>query len=322
MAILEGIPCMTSSSYKIISESEGSGLMKIEKKHDVRSMDNLEKPAIRMSGTSTFLFDKELGIPTSSDFKGEIVLNRTRGELLRLRIPLTFSYRLRTKAEIEKSKVENEERLRLAEAAAKKRAAPPSKADRAVLLADIKSRVHEKMRRALLVLGPKIPDKPDKELSKAILSLVSYKKDTLVKYYARTAIKNWVAPESVKSIGTMLRRSVVKKDSSLRNALIEGLGGSKSASAAKILVTILENPSSPDRYQAVLALKKLGPIAETYTAKLLSSTYDDIKVAACDILKTIGTKKSLPALENAKNSGSSRVASTAKRSISAIKDRG
>ena len=86
-------------------------------------------------------------------------------------------------------------------------------------------------------------------------------------------------------------------DSSSRYAAIRGLGRLKDKRAAEPLAALLASGGS-DAHQAVEALTKIGPDVEDAVLPLLKERHNDTKRQACNVLKAIGTKKSLALLRD------------------------
>jgi HEAT repeat protein len=69
------------------------------------------------------------------------------------------------------------------------------------------------------------------------------------------------------------------------------------------------------------ALERMGPAAEPALIKLLGEGDAAKRVTACDILKVVGTKRSLPALETASKDSNAQLAQAARDAIRIIKER-
>jgi HEAT repeat protein len=76
------------------------------------------------------------------------------------------------------------------------------------------------------------------------------------------------------------------------------------------------------RFPAGQVLTKLGPAAEDAVDKIVVHPDPDARARACEILCTIGTKKSLPLLEEAVKDSNFQVHTHAENAINAIKKRG
>src|SRR5260370_37599418 len=77
-----------------------------------------------------------------------------------------------------------------------------------------------------------------------------------------------------------------------------------------------------DRSYASKALQAMGPMAEKEVAKYLEDKDAGVQREACKILKVIGTKASIPALETASKNRNRTTASSARDALNAVKARG
>ena len=70
-----------------------------------------------------------------------------------------------------------------------------------------------------------------------------------------------------------------------------------------------------DAYHACKSLKALGAEAEETVLKLVKHAKPDVRRDACDILKLIATRKSVPALEKAASDSDALTARYAKEAL-------
>jgi len=106
-------------------------------------------------------------------------------------------------------------------------------------------------------------------------------------------------------------------DSSMRWSAIRGLGRLKDKRAAEPLATMLATGGS-DGYQAVEALTKIGPDAEDAVLPLLKEKHNETRRQACNVLKQIGTKKSVEPLRELMLDPEQMVNSAAAEAVRAI----
>jgi HEAT repeat protein len=78
-------------------------------------------------------------------------------------------------------------------------------------------------------------------------------------------------------------------------------------------------PNMQVRGAASKALKAFGPTAEDAVLVHLKSKDDWTRAETCEVLKVIGTAKSLPALETASNDSNWMVKGAANAALSAVK---
>jgi uncharacterized protein len=172
---------------------------------------------------------------------------------------------------------------------------------------------------------------------------------------------NWLARANVDAarqpeIAKALERLLTDPDKNLQNAAMKALVVWASTDNVPAIITVVQNEEfSPqviearhlgmatlgrlkdergvapvaqrlsnihDRSFASKALIAMGPIAETEVAKNLENNDIGTQREACRILKAIGTKASIPALEVASRSKNRQVAAAAKDALNTVKARG
>jgi hypothetical protein len=139
--------------------------------------------------------------------------------------------------------------------------------------------------------------------------------DSLLKIAAVKIIGDHGTAEHV----PILLRILKEDDYSGRYAALRGLGRLKDKRAIEPLVSILAGGGS-DSYQITEILGKIGPDAEDAVLGLFKERHTETQRTACNILKVIGTQKSLPTLQTAMmalNQSLSQAASEALRAIKA-----
>jgi HEAT repeat protein len=75
------------------------------------------------------------------------------------------------------------------------------------------------------------------------------------------------------------------------------------------------------RSDSIAALIAYGPAAEDHVISLLNTTDAEVRGGACEVLEQIGTRKCLPALEQAAMDSNLNVKSRAKRALDTVKKR-
>jgi predicted Zn finger-like uncharacterized protein len=155
-------------------------------------------------------------------------------------------------------------------------------------LFDLKSpSVHRRME-AVRRLKETLPDERRGEVTKALEPLVT-DSDHFTREWAIEALGVWGTKETV----PVLLKAMNQKET--RGAAIKALGRLKDERAIEPIAERLEDFF--DRGPASDALKKMGPVAENAVIKRLNHSDRHVRTTACDILKVIGTKESLPALQ-------------------------
>ncbi len=97
--LVEGTPCIISSSYKTVQDNNDRII--VEKKYDLRSMDNIADPTHKINGTGSVVFNKLKGVPESYLFRGEMAWKR-KGGAARFNIPIVVKYQLLSEEQVNK----------------------------------------------------------------------------------------------------------------------------------------------------------------------------------------------------------------------------
>lgn len=197
---------------------------------------------------------------------------------------------------------------------------PPRKADAVTkALHRLKSPTLHKRSDAAFKLTKMRPDEHRAEVVKAMESLLN-DDDFFMRQSAIEALGIWGNRDTV----PILLKAM--KDKKTRGDTIKALGRLKDERAAEPIAEQLEDVFHRD--VAAEALKQMGPIAEKAVLARLNHHELFIRISVCNILKEIGTKLSIPALEKVVEAGRRinpgedfHVAPFAKKAIEAIKVR-
>ena len=141
--------------------------------------------------------------------------------------------------------------------------------------------------------------KPTPELVALAVKLCGDRDDT-VRRAGQTLVANFGTREQVP---LLLRALKETSDSSTRNAVAKGLGRLGDPRAVEPLAEMIAaGPTDQLSYYnresaAAEALIKIGPPAESAVLTLLKEKNATTRIVACNVLKQIGTKKSLSALK-------------------------
>jgi HEAT repeat protein len=127
---------------------------------------------------------------------------------------------------------------------------------------------------------------------------------------ALKALSVWATRESVPALIRVLDHD----DAATRRAALEVLAKLKDARAAEAIAQRLYG----DRQQASSALQALGPSAEKDVVKYVGDKDVAVRVEACRILRVIGTKESVAALEGAARDKNRNVATAARNALKDI----
>jgi HEAT repeat protein len=168
---------------------------------------------------------------------------------------------------------------------------------------------------ALKVLGrfkDGLPEARRREVARALEALLGAA-DVSVRREGIDALGTWGDKDSVPALLQAL------KDKETRVNAIKALGPLKDERAAEPITKSLEDFF--EQGEAVAALKKMGPAAEKAVLALLNHPDAGRRGQACDILKVIGTRQSLPLLEKVAAANDFFVSPAAKEAIRAIQAR-
>jgi hypothetical protein len=141
--------------------------------------------------------------------------------------------------------------------------------------------------------------KPTPELMALAVKLCTDRDDT-VRRAGQTLVANYGTREQVPLLLRALKETT---DSSTRNTVAKGLGRLGDPRAAEPLVEMIAaGPTDQSSYfnresAAAEALIKIGPPAESAVLPLLKEKNANTRIIACNVLKQIGSKKSLSALK-------------------------
>jgi HEAT repeat protein len=283
-----------------------------------------------LSGDGTVSFDLQKGLVTRSEMKFNF--RSTRGSST-VQTPLTFKCELFVEQTPEERAAALDEARKKSQAArAKAGSATPSvtptpqnpKPEDAAkvrqLLDELKTLDESKISplyTALCNISFITPiDELREEVSRAVDPLLT-SKEHLARAGAMTVVKKWFTPHNVPSLLKLLD----SLDSAARNDAIGCLGQhSQDPKVAERLAALLTDAN--DRHRATRALQKMGPLAEEATLPHLSSNVEEVRLAACDILRRVGTSKSVPDLEKAAaDSTNSNVRFRAQGALREVKQR-
>jgi HEAT repeats len=235
------------------------------------------EPRLHASGEGEFVLDQETGLLRRAELQCKAVANSesvTRRSSVTLRIKL----------------LEGTERL----AALQPPAAPPAKrlsgAEIQKLIEDLKSSDEAaRMQAASKLQTSELGEAPPALLDLMTSSLGS--EDNQLRMAAVKVIADYGTAEHVPALLQLLK----EPDSFNHHTVIRGLGRLKDPRAAEPLAALIASGGS-EAHLAVEALGKLGPEAEDAVLPLLKEKHNETRRQACNVLKQIGTKKSLEQL--------------------------
>jgi hypothetical protein len=269
--------------------------------------------SLSLIGEGPITFDLKNGMPRSIDFKGTLLAVQGNSTT---RIPVTVTCKL----------VEGAERDRVltpppAPPPAKVEVPPPvqqkplTDADVDPILADLRGPDRTRRRLALERLAQSQPTARRAEVARAIEAVLADNSDTFVHPTAAKALGVWGTPESV----PLLINLVEHQNVFLRREAITALGKLKDERAAEPVARRLTDFG--DRGSVIKALQELGPKAEKAVLPYLQHQDLFLRLEVCKVLKVIGTKESIPALEAATRDSNRGFANEAKAALDAVKNR-
>ena len=164
---------------------------------------------------------------------------------------------------------------------------------------------------------------PSPELLAQMASLANDPDDT-VRHAALTILANHGAKEHV----PLLIKGLSDSDTGVRAAIAKGLGRIKDPRAVEPLVNLLATGQSdqpyyrPPRESAIAdALVRIGSAAEPAVLALLKEKNLETRMQACNILKQIGTRKSLSPLKDLTVNPSKELSEAAAEACRSIQSR-
>ncbi|NOY41789.1 MAG: trypsin-like serine protease [Planctomycetes bacterium] len=322
-------PAIERNSYKVTEES--SDLVTITKNYEFRTLEEDDPPLFQQKGTGTLVFNKKIGMPVSLEYESKVSFRSKDGSVDT--VPYTLSYKLLNPEEAAEEQV-----LNLAVVAArlmgaslakdterKFRRKPKGNGTRRS--ADAKpKRDPERVDELIAILMPDTSNNQDRrgqlrrhhgpahlqELRELTELPVVPKRQQLVGkiflYYAnkpnafdqRAAVEglaNWATKKQVPGMIKLLTEDAEGIDWPERKEIIKALGRFKSLRVARAVASRLVYFTEDSEAKEVLLA--FGADTEEAVSEMLDHKSEDAREAAAEILKKIGTRKSLSALKKA-----------------------
>jgi hypothetical protein len=192
---------------------------------------------------------------------------------------------------------------------ARKAAGPAGNDKLSIAVYYMKSSSQMKRTNALRDLQQITPNERRAEVVGMLVGMLK-EKDKEIRGGAADALAVWGSKENVPAL---LAALLDKTKFSGLDRVMRTLGKFKDERAVEPLAAWLEDAG--DRGSAAEALKEMGPMAETAVLARLNHPDDQTKTAACNVLRVIGTRQSLPALEKLASHPDFNVSQTAKDTI-------
>lgn len=137
----------------------------------------------------------------------------------------------------------------------------------------------------------KAADKDKQAEVAAALEAALEDQDGGVRRQAAQALKIWATPDNSKG----LIRALNQDDDGVRHPAIDTLGMLKEEMAIVPLCQLMTIKGG-DRPKIIAALTSIGPKCEPTVLQLLGNQDKGVRIDACKVLQAVGTKASLPAL--------------------------
>jgi hypothetical protein len=188
---------------------------------------------------------------------------------------------------------------------------PPAGDELNQLLADLKGGDIIRRMNAAKRLGQMAPNNRRAEVARALETALT-DNHFFVRMDAFNALGVWGSAENVPAVVA----AVNHPDVSTRNSAMQLLGKWKDVRGAEPVAARL--PDGLSRHNASQALQAMGKIAEAAVSKYLSHPDVFVRREACLILRAIGTRASLAALQEAARDGNGLVSGAAAEAIKAI----
>lgn len=300
-----------SVTYEVTGIADG--VVRIKKKYELKTTEGgaQGQPRIRLDMQGDLSFDPAAGVVKSCDYQGALTVTEPNSSA---RVPLTISYRLMDAAELAAFRKDQEERRAKAAEMARQAALgrPITDAEITQALADLKSDKPFTVRAAAAKLAGAMPVEARKEEVAAALEALAQDKDGATRAEAAKGLKAWGSAKNVPA----LVKLVSDDNIFARHQAIEALGKLKDPRGADAVAAVV--PDFRVRFQAVNALKAMGPVAEKAVLPLLKHQDWVVRSEACKVLGEVGGKDSVPALKDLLSDSNQLVAAEAGRALKAV----
>lgn len=298
------VPAVERTTYTI--ESMTDKLAVIHKQYEFRAAaTGSDKPPFEITGDGKWTFSKAEGVSSDFDFSMKVSIRKGG---LSIEIPVKATYHLIDEAE----RAAMAKAAKVNESEAKKPLSPKEITD---VLADLHSGDGDRMTHAMQQLANKIPEKPNPELAKALADAATGSTSTMAKNNAAKALEKWSTAADVPKLLSALE----DKSPAVRVSAIKALTKLKTQEAIVPVSKKLGDLFT--RRPAVDFLKAMGPAAEPVVVKLLENLDPAVRREAAAVLKVIGTKESIPALEKATEDPDVFAKNNAKDALAAVRSR-
>ena len=182
------------------------------------------------------------------------------------------------------------------------------------VLNDLAGHSRDELREAVRLISRQTPPARRKEVADGLgVALGSVDDDRFLRADVAKLLTRWAGPESVPALIAFLER----EDFFGAKEVLIYLAGIKDPRCAEIFARYLGKQREP----AIKGLVSLGPQGEAPALSALSSSDNNIRKSACDVLREIGTKEALAPLKALVVDPNQDVARAANSAIDAIESR-
>lgn len=292
------LAAMEKISYSLAPSTNANSVI-IKKQLEVKTRLMVgDRPRIQITGEGEIVFDTKLGVPRSMEFKQTLA---EAEENLTRKTPMILTYKLLEGKEREAALTSATSTNRLATGTNRPpvKYVQPPKAEKKPLtdiermqaLADLKSaRVFTKRGAADRLVAAEPTPKHRDEVAKALASLLT-DTDFFTRAAGAKALGTWGNRDSA----TALLKLIDDREFSVRWAVFDALVALKEKRAIEPLAKFLT--TGKDDRRAAQALREFGFAAEDAVLKLVAENNVSTQREAAQLLKDIGTNKSLSDLE-------------------------
>ncbi len=304
-------------SYSLAPGTNASTVI-IKKQLEVKTRQMVgESPLIQITGQGEIVFDTKLGVPRSMEFKqtlAEAEENITR------KTPMVLTYKLLEGKERDAALTPAASTNRVTTGTSrtpksKDEKKPITDVERTQCLADLKSvRAFTKRGAAGRLAHAEATPKHRDEVSKALLPLLA-DTDVSTRAAGAKALGTW----GNRDAGSALLKLIHDREFSVRWAVFDALVALEDKRAIEPIAKFLA--TGKDDARAVQTLRDFGFAAEDAVVKLLAENNVGTQREAAQLLKYIGTKKSLRDLEKLAQSAEFLLKAVAEDAIKAIQQR-
>ena len=306
----EGVPAAERTVYSVVSESDN--LIVISKQYEMSSAATLGgKPRIEATGDGRLKFDVQRGVFASLDFDIRVTVrdsNKTE------ETPLHISYRLLSEQDLAEEAKEAQKAKEEAEKAQREKVRPLTDKEIETALADLASDDRERVTACAKLLAEKKPQQPNPKIAQALEAVMLQSEDVARRSEAARSQALVHAPECCEPLegaGRFLASGAVQRHGGAVQVFAQA-----SDQACGPATTNLQTRGAAEKF-----LRASGPEAEDAVLSHVTNSDPWVRACVCELLESLGSKKSLPALEKAVTDDNWMVNGAARKSLAAIKAR-